>query len=128
MPEVTEIERLNALRGSIKSWQKKLVQIRKGFVPEITIHSCPLCTQYHPRLTDEWDKGCEYCPIALYTGRSFCEGTPCDQISLIHPVAKLRLGHTFAEARRLALEELKFLRKLLHHYSEHSTPLEKNNE
>lgn len=54
-----------ALRGSIRKWEK----IVDGTGEDLGIDNCPCCARY-------WDAACGSCPIAIYTGRGLCLGTP----------------------------------------------------
>lgn len=66
---------IKALNKSITIWEQK----RDATDPEnITLGclSCPLCVLFHPDATGLIPQGCRGCPIAEFTGHSYCVNTP----------------------------------------------------
>lgn len=56
---------LRALDGSIRKWEK----IVKGTGVDLGVGNCPCCQLY-------WANDCKNCPIAIFTGKHMCFGTP----------------------------------------------------
>jgi len=100
---------LNALKGSIRKWER----IVNGTGVDFGDANCPLCKLFLV---------CEDCPIFLKTGLEGCEKTPYI-LWLIHQkkvhnvsawkVAKNGLRVLCPECKRIAEKELKFLKSLL---------------
>ena len=55
---------LEALKGSIKKWEKVFDGEEEG--------DCPLCDLFNDDLKDN----CNGCPIKIRTGKSMCHGSP----------------------------------------------------
>ena len=101
---------LEALEGSIQKWG----DIRDGDREDLGASNCPLCSVFF--LPD--DAKCGGCPVAEATGTAKCEGTPYDDWETHHE--RNHDNNEFAlarrsecpECRRLADEEIKFLKSL----------------
>lgn len=84
---------LEALKGSIAHWEQ--VVANPGTTP-IGPYECPLCHLFNSGASD----GCSGCPVAQFTGKPGCHGTPYN-------------AFRFNRTAETAQAELDFLKSLL---------------
>lgn len=103
---------LNALRGSIKKWEKIIACTEVDRGPD----NCPLCLEYNTVGKDSFD--CVGCPVFKKIGQEYCEGTPY-RVFYDHHHNFHRTGLVFfasilcGECLKFATDELNFLKSLL---------------
>lgn len=108
MVEVSRETKIEALRQSIKHWEKNVGAEKVGLA-SVDGSSCALCDAY--RATFD----CFGCPVAQETGDHFCSGSPYDKASdawdrwFAYPAD----DEVRANFRVAAQQELDFLRGLL---------------
>lgn len=105
-----EYEVLQGINGSKQKW----IEIRDNEGEDLGPKNCDLCKLY-------LKKDCENCPVALYTGQQYCEGTPYeDWASVIDeadhdlPITLLAVSEFMSEedAKRIVQNEIDFLENL----------------
>lgn len=96
---------MKALDKSIEHWErlaacKSIEEMNdEGYCGD----KCALCDKYY---SDIERPPCRKCPVAKKTGKDECHGTP------YHPFRYAAMDGQLEEAKRLAKEELEFLRSL----------------
>lgn len=111
-------ETLQALKGSIKKWERI---VKTTTAKDDGIWNCPLCRLFHATVSINYlYESCLACPIYNKTNVPYCSGTPykewTDHQIGAHPKSNEEMYHRYAgckECLTLAKEELKFLGSLL---------------
>lgn len=105
-------ETLQALKGSIKKWERI---VKTTTAKDDGIHNCPLCKLFHSTMSKNYlSESCLACPIYNKTNVFFCNETPYQEWTSHHN--KTEDNHRYAgckECLTLAKSELKFLKSLL---------------
>ena len=99
----------HAIEGSVKKWENILA----GTGLDKGVENCPLCKVFHSRTSKVF---CEGCPVALKTGKRFCDDSPYEKWAYHQYDAHSHEydgGMKCKECARLARVELKFLKRLL---------------
>lgn len=106
-------EALEALRLSVKVWDKKLRDFQEGKAVSFSPHDCPCCdlffSAYRPKQT------CRECAIREFTGKTYCHNTPFWRAEAVY-----RLGHR-AITEKAILAERDFLKQLYEYYTKERT-------
>lgn len=110
-------ETLEALKGSIKKWEKI---VKSTTAKDEGIYNCPLCKLFHTTMSRNYlSESCMACPVYNKTNVFFCNETPYQEWSN-HQYGehynRTEDNHRYVgckECLKLSKEELKFLKSLL---------------